>query len=97
FSRDWSSDVCSSDLEGPTISAYPGYGILAEDVPGDGEQGPSILYNDALANPGAHLRFEIVSLPLHGTFEWDELGRVSYIGDGTRSEERRVGEGSRSR
>jgi hypothetical protein len=69
--------------DGWTASRYPGFGILAEYVPDDGEEGPSILYNDALANPGSELRFEIVTQPAYGSLEWDELGRIVYIGDGT--------------
>src|SRR5690606_41022322 len=94
FSRDWSSDVCSSDLGGKRED------VLNDENPaivmatsGMLEGGPSVEYFKELApNPKNKIMF--VSYQINGT-----LGR--RVLDGTmsevRSEERRVGKECRSR
>lgn len=68
---------------GWTSSAYEGHGILAEQVPADGENGPSLLYSDALQNPGAELRYEVSQQPAHGSISIFEDGSFIYQGDGS--------------
>ena len=47
--------------EGPTVSAYPGYGILFENLPATGENGASPLLNDGGVN-GDEIRWELVGV-----------------------------------
>src|SRR5690606_40816035 len=85
FSRDWSSDVCSSDLEAIHLPNYPGV-ALAEFVPGDG------LYGDP-TNWWAPTMPALCGMALAAGFS-----SVEPVGPGLdeahaahRSEERRVG------
>src|SRR5690606_39503580 len=92
FSRDWSSDVCSSDLLKALAAAdnnVPFYVALPSttidwDI-SDGLRDIPIEERDA--REVSHI------LGRHGT----ELLEVVTVGEHTRSEERRVGKGCRSR
>ena len=82
------SDLTKSWLSGElhngwTSSAYFGLGIVAEQVPASGENGPSLLYSDALLHPTAELRYEISQPPVHGNLSVFEDGSFIYQGDGT--------------
>lgn len=66
--------------EGPTISAYPGYGILAENAPSDGENGPALGYRPEWF--GKEVRCEVVVQPTNGTLEIFEDTSFIYTGNG---------------
>lgn len=66
--------------EGPTISAYPGYGILADYAPSDGENGPALGYRPEWF--GKQVRCEVVVQPTNGTLEIFEDTSIIYTGNG---------------
>lgn len=73
--------VGSLFTEGPTVSAYPGYGILAEDAPSTGESGPALGYRPEWF--GKQVRVEVVTPPSHGTLQIFENTSCIYTGNGT--------------
>src|SRR5690606_40091989 len=91
FSRDWSSDVCSSDLSSVTLGTYPELGLAAARKARD-EQ--AALVARGLDPAHERRRAAIVSeLTLAGAARsWD----ASRAGTVDRSEERRVGKGGRN-
>src|SRR5690606_39962659 len=83
FSRDWSSDVCSSDLEFQAHSANLGFKFYT------GKQFPAEYQGDAIiAQHGSWNRSQPVGYQLVRV-KFDEQNRVT--GTEVRSEERRVG------
>src|SRR5690606_40921156 len=82
FSRDWSSDVCSSDLLG-----YSDLGLFGSEIPT-----PNL---DALANAGMVLTQFYTNMTCSPTRAMLLSGTDSHIAG--RSEERRVGKEGRSR
>lgn len=66
--------------EGPTISAYLGYGILAENAPADGENGAALGYKPEWF--GSEIRFEVVTPPSFGTLDLSEDTSFAYTGTG---------------
>src|SRR5690606_40314399 len=92
FSRDWSSDVCSSDLV-QVHSMYCSSAICWKG--GMREYFNSSLRAEHVNQPGSGLlRQGAVSLgPQHFNRHGDSYGVLT---GGTRSEERRVGKGGRS-
>src|SRR3546814_11716504 len=85
--RDWSSDVCSSDLRRPDRAAgNPGL-----------NRTPLAQFHDFRVDLGAHHVFEqtAVAHALDGTVQFESAGRtgtlVPEIACATRSGERRVG------
>ncbi|KKO43930.1 hypothetical protein WG68_18135 [Arsukibacterium ikkense] len=68
---------------GWTSSAYAGQGIVAAQVPATGENGPSLLYADALQHPGSELRYELSQPPAHGSLTLFEDGSFIYQGNGS--------------
>src|SRR5690606_41198335 len=84
FSRDWSSDVCSSDL--PILAALVLSGLE--------ETLKRVLSDGYLVAYGVVLVVSILFMPrgLVGLFK-----RLTRRGGGTRSEERRVGKEGRGR
>src|SRR5690606_40857693 len=92
FSRDWSSDVCSSDL---FFQRYPGLAVLNARFRNTGSQALEVdgwrvsAYELALA-PGGFWSFS-------GASHTDRRDWVQPVSDAfERSEERRVGKGGRS-
>src|SRR5690606_28676361 len=67
FSRDWSSDVCSSDLylnlyklgEGPLYSFYTPYHLCHFEVPTSLAR--AVLFHDAVLAPAGPMRVEVVT------------------------------------
>src|SRR5439155_2532253 len=89
--RDWSSDVCSSDLED------------RDENSGKGASGDEA---GAVEHTGAHFRFLLDALhfidkPFQGASDKDRKGggegKIDPDGEGERSEERRVGKEWRER
>ncbi|KKO49813.1 hypothetical protein VT06_04250 [Arsukibacterium sp. MJ3] len=64
-----------------TVSAYSGFGVLAENAPSSGDQGPSLGYRAEWF--GSEVRFEVVTQPSHGTIQLFEDTSFIYTGDGT--------------
>src|SRR5690606_39583788 len=88
FSRDWSSDVCSSDL--PDLTACPPYGRPRSAAPGTRERVPRgypVPPEEAVRTGGVTGSGAPVG--------WD--GHVTHYGRPHRSEERRVGKECRQR
>src|SRR5207302_8090210 len=93
FSRDWSSDVCSSDLSGAVAMREPRRSRLGWRA-GGGRRRLSGLYRfegSVVAFDGAHQFHQRVDLSLNG-FE-SVAGLRLLFGAAGRSEERRVGKG----
>src|SRR5690606_41202861 len=88
FSRDWSSDVCSSDLKNRAGIDISTCFRLADDLRGSGPIGPGIGYIQTVGGCIAKIRYVVsckklvIILPVEGDI---------------RSEERRVGKEGRSR
>src|SRR5690606_39375704 len=81
FSRDWSSDVCSSDLASPRRAAAPRLARLA--VPYRRLVGVEATFRDGRSAPPIR-----VAVPYRRILGVDAAG---WAGDFRRSEERRVG------
>lgn len=64
-----------------TLSVFPGRGILAENAPSDGDNGAALAYKPEWF--GSEIRFEVITLPAHGTLEFFEDTSFIYTGDGT--------------
>src|SRR5690606_41128966 len=94
FSRDWSSDVCSSDLSFEQTFSHPQvvHGQMVATV--DSPVGPLKLLAPAfqLSRTPATVR---TTPPLHGQHTEEVLRWLGYTTE--RSEERRVGKRGRSR
>lgn len=64
-----------------TLSVYPGRGILAENAPSEGDNGPALGYRPEWF--GKEVRAEVVTPPQHGTLELFEDTAIIYTGNGT--------------
>src|SRR5690606_41161217 len=95
FSRDWSSDVCSSDLEGRYEIAGDDCFVMIQHPIGRGKNDPVLE---------AHDKYLDIQITLEGE---DEIGwkaraectrvKQEYSAESDRSEERRVGKECRAR
>src|SRR5690606_39792689 len=87
FSRDWRSDVCSSDLRLPHLHGLEGYAQGASRLEGEAQAGGVVLVDVAPDDDGGTVVRR--GVPPDGD---DDHGRVGPTGDGDgrRSEERRV-------
>lgn len=63
-----------------TLSVYPGHGILAENAPSDGENGPALAYKPEWF--GSEIRYEIITPPSNGQLDFDEKTTFTYTGNG---------------
>src|SRR5690606_41122813 len=95
FSRDWSSDVCSSDLffdlrvceKGGDVPTVP---VAVEFLPGISSAGLFAVAEKAeIETLGQRLKIGLKLI--------DKIGATEHLDDGPRSEERRVGKEGRSR
>lgn len=64
-----------------TSSNYAGHGILAENAPSTGEDGPALGYKAEWF--GSEVRFELITPPSNGTLELYEDTSFIYSGNGT--------------
>src|SRR5690606_40232573 len=91
FSRDWSSDVCSSDLTLGWLERTPPEAIVADRAPELFRRVP--VERRAVLVEAAHLGYGTLGGVAFGLLP-ARLRRQDWVGP--RSEERRVGEGWRS-
>src|SRR5690606_40269475 len=108
FSRDWSSDVCSSDLTGPPVgvlapSWYEKAGVFAQPFAPLPDQHPEEYTEVILLK--ARSQVDLVNIfgpPAHGVrinprhWGFFNYGDLETTHPGPRSEERRVGKERRS-
>src|SRR5690606_41209299 len=91
FSRDWSSDVCSSDLKGGAVIT------LAAHLPVNGSRivGPRVALGSMAPTP---IRARAAERALEGRpLDASTIGAAAAAAvEGTGSEERRVGKGARA-
>src|SRR5690606_39505641 len=88
FSRDWSSDVCSSDLSGSTKEKNPIIVNLDQQLLGLRQS-----LGQSLDNSARSIRLKLSSLQNQS----DKINSKIFAVPGQRSEERRVGKWSRTR
>src|SRR5204863_6918091 len=91
--RDWSSDVCSSDLPDGECG---GSGADDHDTAGepDGDGGAD---GDVHGGGGRHGAAELLVAEERSEHFWGDIGELRDASDDERSEERRVGKECRSR
>src|SRR5690606_39645851 len=90
FSRDWSSDVCSSDLpdsKRPYTSRY--IGSMVADIHRNLLLGGVFIYPQTASQPKGKLRLMYECNPI--AFIIEQAGGKASTGKERRSEERRVG------
>src|SRR5207302_2471095 len=92
FSRDWSSDVCSSDLEHMLASAQDHGGRMLVYVTPERFENEEFLADLRRVRVGLFVVDEA-----HSISEWGHTFRPSYLTLNARSEERRVGKEWRGR
>src|SRR5690606_40326950 len=90
FSRDWSSDVCSSDLLGLLLAAAEGLEDALAQLAADLQGVEELL--ELLADPRALAQLGGLGLDGHVAHQLGEPAVHQHLGD--RSEERRVGKQS---
>src|SRR5207302_6054338 len=93
FSRDWSSDVCSSDLE--RIRE-----LTNDIIDRVSEKGSCDFVVDIAAELPLQVIAEVMGVPLedrHKVFDWSNRMIGAEDPEYARSEERRVGKGCRTR
>src|SRR5690606_40164671 len=91
FSRDWSSDVCSSDLGSQEMPFRRGLSALGEDVVYDSGDYAGLLDKACAAFGWDAAKEEVSARRERG--ELVGLGLAAFVEKSGRSEERRVGEG----
>src|SRR5690606_40741480 len=90
FSRDWSSDVCSSDL--PGSSRFPRHRFLACSDGGNDRSTTAIVYSSTTKRTPGTGRPKLEAAFSHPASPFPDTANLP-----TRSEERRVGKECRSR
>lgn len=79
----WRSDSTQLVPGGWLSSAYPGFGIQAQNIPATGDSGPSFLYKDIAllgAAPTDEFMAQILTLPTAGIFTPYEDGTFTFTG-----------------
>lgn len=69
-------------IAGAVVVGSPGLGVIAENIPSSGDNGPSILYNDIAlpADAGKEIRAYMTTWPSGGTLDIGEDGSFTYSG-----------------